>query len=116
NIAEDRDQVRRRRQLRSELGAAPPGSLPHAVQALKESSPGSPDIPAILRASCIVPVLTAHPTEVQRRSTLDLHRAIARSLRKQGSCLDAVEASRRHEELAGLIATLWQTRMLRQTK
>src|SRR5699024_9340495 len=65
-------------------------------------------------------VLTAHPTEVQRQSTLATHRAIATCLEQlelteddktQG--LQARLGARLEERLAGLITTLWQTRLLR---
>src|SRR3546814_4300178 len=65
-----------------------------------------------------MPVLTAHPTEVQRKSTLSLHRDISQSL----AGLDAETAATLHEQqqsrqrLAGLIMTLWQTRLLRRQR
>ncbi|CAM5201133.1 Phosphoenolpyruvate carboxylase OS=Castellaniella defragrans OX=75697 GN=ppc PE=3 SV=1 [Castellaniella defragrans] len=63
-----------------------------------------------------MPVLTAHPTEVQRKSTLDLHQAIAQQLRLRDAPATPLEAAHRQERLAGLISALWQTRMLRQSK
>src|SRR5690606_39951594 len=51
-----------------------------------------------LESTSIVPVLTAHPTEVQRKSTLDLHRDIARQLALYDTQLTPSEADRRSEE------------------
>jgi phosphoenolpyruvate carboxylase len=62
----------------------------------------------------VVPVLTAHPTEVQRQSVLGLERAIADALverhrpRSGHAAHDAAEA-----KLKRLVLTLWHTAMLR---
>ncbi len=65
----------------------------------------------------MTPVLTAHPTEVQRRSTLDLQLAMADWLAKrdQADLLDE-EREGAESELRRIVATLWQTRMLRAVK
>jgi phosphoenolpyruvate carboxylase len=62
----------------------------------------------------VVPVLTAHPTEVQRKSILDCQREIARLLaeRDRGQLLPE-ETTANEEALRRVILTLWQTRMLR---
>ncbi|NYT62557.1 phosphoenolpyruvate carboxylase [Alcaligenaceae bacterium] len=116
NIAEDRDQNRRQRQ--HELHADTPmhGSLQHALDLLKEKGVSSRKILRYLEDACIVPVLTAHPTEVQRKSTLDLHREIARQLAYSGNTLTPSETLLTQQRLTGLVAALWQTRMLRQQK
>ncbi len=116
NIAEDRDQNRRQREY--ELHGATParGSLQHALDLLKENGIGSRKVLRYLEEACIVPVLTAHPTEVQRKSTLDLHREIARQLANTGATLTPSEKLLTEQRLAGLVAALWQTRMLRKQK
>ncbi len=116
NIAEDRDQTRRQRLLRQNAGAAVAGSLEHAVASLRASGMSNARIRRQLAAACIVPVLTAHPTEVQRKSTLDLHRAIADQLRLMDASQAAADSTHMRARLLGLIATLWQTRMLRDSK
>ncbi|WP_345796980.1 phosphoenolpyruvate carboxylase [Castellaniella sp. MT123] len=116
NIAEDRDQTRRQHQQWQAEGPATPGGLQHAVDRLKSSGLSGARIRQHLSQACIVPVLTAHPTEVQRKSTLDLHQAVALHLRHMDAPRTPLEAAHRHERLTGLIADLWQTRMLRQTK
>ncbi|CAM5180243.1 Phosphoenolpyruvate carboxylase OS=Castellaniella defragrans OX=75697 GN=ppc PE=3 SV=1 [Castellaniella defragrans] len=114
NIAEDRDQTRRQRDRWQ--SAAPAGSLSHAVDHLKASGLSGARIRQHLASASIVPVLTAHPTEVQRKSTLDLHQAIAQQLRLRDAPATPLEAAHRQERLTGLISALWQTRMLRQSK
>ncbi|WP_322996232.1 phosphoenolpyruvate carboxylase [Castellaniella sp.] len=116
NIAEDRDQTRRQRLQWQAEGPATPGSLQHAIDHLKTEGLSGEQIRQHLVEACIVPVLTAHPTEVQRKSTLDLHQAIARHLRGMDMPHAPLESARQQERLTGLIAALWQTRMLRQTK
>lgn len=116
NIAEDQDQNRRQRQ--HELAANTPllGSMQHALELLNSQGVSNDAIRSYLEDACIVPVLTAHPTEVQRKSTLDLHREIARQLALGNLTLTPSEEQHMRQRLAGLIATLWQTRMLRQQK
>src|SRR5690625_286771 len=105
--------------------AAPSTSLEYALNhALKEHQPE--ELVKFLDHSTIMPVLTAHPTEVQRQSTLALHRAIAASLQK-ATLVQPKNAQNKDEsnhaqaklpqtelaKLQGLITTLWQTRLLR---
>lgn len=116
NIAEDRDQTRRQRNQVLTRTAASAGSLQHAIDLLKERGIRSGQISRYLAQTCIVPVLTAHPTEVQRKSTLDLHQEIARHLRQLDATLTPTESAHIEQRLTGLIAALWQTRMLRQRK
>lgn len=116
NIAEDRDQTRRQRQQWASSKQAEPGSLRYCVQLLQQAGLSSEKILEDLAKTCIMPVLTAHPTEVQRKSTLDLHRAIAQQMRYMDMPHAPLESARQQEKLTGLIAALWQTRMLRQNK
>src|SRR5690606_29755496 len=92
------------------------GSLQHALNLLRSKGVNSRKVLRYLETACIVPVLTAHPTEVQRKSTLDLHRAIARHLAQGDANLTASEKKLLDQTLTGLVATLWQTRMLRRQK
>jgi phosphoenolpyruvate carboxylase len=116
NIAEDRDQNRRQRN--HELLAHEPtrGSLQGALDTLQKKGISRKKIHACLQQACIVPVLTAHPTEVQRKSTLDIHREIAHQLSLNDTPLTPMESRLLQQKLAGLVATLWQTRMLRWQK
>lgn len=116
NIAEDRDQTRRQRQQWEHQGNDTPGSLEHAMRLLQEAGLSHTQIKKSLAQACIMPVLTAHPTEVQRKSTLDLHQAIAQQLRYMDLPHAPLETARQQEKLTGLITALWQTRMLRQNK
>ena len=116
NIAEDRDQNRRQRQ--HELTAKEPkqGSLQHAIDFMNANGIGNKKIQRLLEEADIVPVLTAHPTEVQRTSTLDLHREIASQLVHRDAVLTPSEEAQLQTRLTGLVVALWQTRLLRQQK
>ncbi|HLR12511.1 MAG TPA: phosphoenolpyruvate carboxylase [Burkholderiaceae bacterium] len=116
NLAEDRDQNRRKRAHEFNQDQPPVTGLAGVMQALAEQGVDQADIRRSLSSGCIMPVLTAHPTEVQRKSTLDLHRQISRLLAQSPAQLTPPERSHRIALLRGHIMTLWQTRMLRRHK
>ncbi len=116
NIAEDRDQNRRQRARAIADDAPARGSLREAVQALGRHGVGVARIRRLLADACVMPVLTAHPTEVQRKSTLDVHREIAAGLTQRDGPLTPEELVDLDASLLGRVATLWQTRMLRYTR
>jgi phosphoenolpyruvate carboxylase len=117
NIAEDLAQVRRLRQLRRD-GQPARGSIADTAQRLGAGG-GAVALRRILASADIMPVLTAHPTEVQRKSILDTERAIAAALGARDQA--AASGDRDAEAAAGQalathVATLWMTRMLRTAK
>ena len=115
NIAEDRHHVRRRRAHERE-GHLQEGSLAVALERLHRADHRAADIARTLERACISPVLTAHPTEVQRQSILDAERALAELLARR----DDLHGDARQAELEALVRArvtqLWQTRMLRAAK
>lgn len=116
NIAEDRDQNRRQRARALADPAPSRGSLRETVQTLGRHGVGPARIRRLLAEACVMPVLTAHPTEVQRKSTLDEHREIAQALAHRDATLTPEELAEIDATLLGRVATLWQTRMLRYTR
>ncbi|MDO8298596.1 phosphoenolpyruvate carboxylase, partial [Lacisediminimonas sp.] len=116
NIAEDQHHNRTRR---AELmaGAAPePGTLSAALARIGQASAGGKQVRQFFDDALLSPVLTAHPTEVQRKSTLDAEHAIAGLLRQRGLPMTPRELADNDVQLRARIATLWQTRMLRYTR
>ena len=115
NIAEDRHHVRRR-QHHERQGHQQDGSLALCFERLHRADVRSADIAAMLAQAYISPVLTAHPTEVQRKSILDAERAIAELIGHRDDL--GLERDRRDNEalMRARITQLWQTRMLRYTK
>jgi phosphoenolpyruvate carboxylase len=117
NIAEDRHQNRRRRAYR--LAGLPPqlGSLRHALDDLAARKVSSGEIRAWLRGALVSPVLTAHPTEVKRKTVLDCERDVAR-LMAELEGLDLLPEERLEAEgaLKRSVLQLWQTAMLRLSR
>ncbi len=115
NIAEDRQHVRRRAHHERE-GNLQDGSLAMAFERLHNADHRATDIAAALNKAFISPVLTAHPTEVQRKSILDAERAIAELLAERGDLVSERTLNENTELMRARITQLWQTRMLRYTK
>ena len=115
NIAEDRQHVRRRAHHERE-GNLQDGSLAMAFERLHSADHRATDIAAVLNKAFISPVLTAHPTEVQRKSILDAERAIAELLAERGDLYSERTLNENTALMRARITQLWQTRMLRYTK
>ncbi|HYD81428.1 MAG TPA: phosphoenolpyruvate carboxylase [Paucimonas sp.] len=116
NIAEDQHHNRRRR-AHALAGSAPQqGSVAYALSRLDDAGVSGATVRSFLKHSLISPVLTAHPTEVQRKSILDAERKIAELLAERDLPLTPKERARNTELLHAHVATLWQTRMLRYSK
>ena len=116
NIAEDRHHIRRRRAHLLAGSAPQPSSVAFSMTRLKDAGVGRDAIAAFLGEALIAPVLTAHPTEAQRKSILDAGHAIAHLLAERDLPLTPRERERNVRLLQARIATLWQTRMLRYEK
>nr|WP_254212729.1 phosphoenolpyruvate carboxylase [Burkholderia multivorans] len=117
NIAEDRHHNRRRR-IHALAGSAPqPGTVAHALDKLKTTGNASKRVlQRFFDDALIVPVLTAHPTEVQRKSILDAQHDIARLLAERDQELTARERQHNEAMLRARVTALWQTRMLRDAR
>jgi phosphoenolpyruvate carboxylase len=117
NIAEDRHHLRRARDIRREGARALPSTLRGLFEDGRERGVQAPEEAQRMAGIRVHPVLTAHPTEVQRKSTLDAQLAIAAALARLDSA-DALpeEIEAAEQEMRRLVATLWQTRMLRAVK
>ncbi|KVR06460.1 phosphoenolpyruvate carboxylase [Burkholderia ubonensis] len=117
NIAEDRHHNRRRR-IHALAGSAPqPGTVAFALDQLKQAGGASKGVlQRFFDDALIVPVLTAHPTEVQRKSILDAQHDIARLLAERDQELTARERQHNEAMLRARVTALWQTRMLRDAR
>ncbi|WP_207003119.1 phosphoenolpyruvate carboxylase [Trinickia mobilis] len=117
NIAEDRHHNRRRR-VHALAGSAPQaGTIAYALARLTQAgAAATPVLEQFFHGALIVPVLTAHPTEVQRKSILDAGRAIARLLAERDQPLTARERAQNEAILRARVTSLWQTRMLRDSR
>jgi phosphoenolpyruvate carboxylase len=108
NIAEDAHQNRRRQAHAQGGSPRRPGSFGYALERAADGRPADDLLGWFARAR-VSPVLTAHPTEVQRQSILECEREIARLI-----LLPAAPA--RDRALRAEVLRLWLTAMLRLTK
>ena len=115
NIAEDRRHLRRRGVHQAE-GSLQNGSLARTFMRLAEARVGADKVAAALESFYVSPVLTAHPTEVQRKSTLDAERAIAALVAERDQLKSSRERADNEARLRARIVQLWQTRVLRTRK
>src|SRR5574337_2036321 len=117
NIAEAQHHIRRSR-AHALAGSSPrEASLAHALDAAFAAGLQASDLAAFFEEALISPVLTAHPTEVQRKSILNCLMVIARLLDARDRMAPTPEEAVENEEaLRRGVLTLWQTRMLRTTK
>ncbi len=117
NLAEDLDNTRRVRQ--AEIAGERPadGSLVRALDRAGAAGVGPEALCDFFNVAAVVPVLTAHPTEVQRKSVRDLEMEIERLLRaRERSQLTPRERAASDEAVRRAVLGLWQTRMLRLEK
>ncbi|HNC20567.1 phosphoenolpyruvate carboxylase [Accumulibacter sp.] len=117
NIAEDEHHVRRRRA--HDLAGSPPreGSLVHALDRLAESEVPPEVVADFFAHALVAPVLTAHPTEVQRQSLIRNHRDLAHLLdQRERQRMTPEEEAENDLGLGNAILTLWQSRMLRPVR
>ena len=117
NIAEDEHHIRRRRA--HDLAGSPPreGSLVFALDALASAAVSPEAIADFFAHALVAPVLTAHPTEVQRQSLIRNHRDVSRLLdQRERLQMTPEEEADNDLALANAILTLWQSRMLRPVR
>ena len=117
NIAEDLHHNRRRR-AHLKAGSKPQeGSLQRVLQNAEAQKVAQTAMQAFFDKALISPVLTAHPTEVQRKSILNCQLIIS-SLLADRDRLDMTpeELEENEETLRRFVLILWSTRMLRTTK
>jgi phosphoenolpyruvate carboxylase len=128
NLAEDRHHIRRRA-VHERAGSTRPGSIDGTLQRLHSNGISPLTISQTLARSFVSPVLTAHPTEVQRKSILDAERDIAHLLTARDDILaqaaahhvahDALtprELADNEAHLRARVLQLWHTRLLRFSK
>ena len=117
NVAEDQNNIR---QMRSSLraGETPmPGTLALTLSHARAAGISAADLRKFFATALISPVLTAHPTEVRRKSTIDREMEIAALLdRRERVQLTPEELAASDEQLRRAVLTLWQTNILRRTK
>ncbi len=117
NIAEDQHHIRR---IRSHaIAGSPPRSstIEKALERVFEAGMSLDEIISFFEDALISPVLTAHPTEVRRKSVMTREMEIANILfRREQGIATPLEKRELEDDLSRAILTLWQTNLLRQSK
>src|SRR5882757_5290744 len=114
NIAEDQNNIR---QMRAQNSAGIVSTLARTLAHAREAGISADQLRRFFGTAQVSPVLTAHPTEVRRKSTIDREMEIAALLdRRERMHLTAEEFEASEEQLRRAVLTLWQTNLLRRTK
>jgi phosphoenolpyruvate carboxylase len=118
NIAEDTHRSRRRREHEIMGSPAREGSFAFSLDAVVREIPDAAErIEAFFATALVSPVLTAHPTEVQRQSTQHALQQIADLLdRRDRQTLTPDEQRDADATLKQVVQTLWYTRMVRSER
>ncbi len=107
NLAEDRQGIA------AEEGA----DLAAALDRLSREGIGREAVAALLDHALIAPVLTAHPTEVRRKSMIDHRNRIAQLMALRDRGIETTpDGDRVDEAIVRQVALLWQTRVLRRER
>jgi len=116
NLAETQHRKRRRRGAQLQPGApSQAGTIRGTLQRLREAGVGKEAALELLARILIVPVFTAHPTEVSRRTVLFKRGRIAESLERLDRLpLTGAEAALHEAAIAAEITALWQTDEVRR--
>jgi phosphoenolpyruvate carboxylase len=117
NTAEDVHHERRRRYHRTTGTAPQVGSIQAALDRIALEGVSADRLAAAIEALRVSPVLTAHPTEVRRRTIIDALQEIARLVDLRSRLqMDPQEQADTDAELRAAILILWQTAFLRVSK
>jgi phosphoenolpyruvate carboxylase len=106
NIAED--------QIQRDLGGeVRPDTLAGALRTLHAEGVEAGAVRSLLAQAFVAPVITAHPSEVRRKSVLDRQMAIASALAAHQGAAGAAERATIEQTLLREVSIFWRTRLLR---
>ena len=117
NIAEDQHHIRRGRAHAFTPSGPRPGTMAHTLEQARAAHIAPDDLRRFFAEAMVVPVLTAHPTEVRRKSMIDREMEVADLLAERDQReLTEDELATNEMALRRAILTLWQTNLLRRTR
>ncbi|HVG20042.1 MAG TPA: phosphoenolpyruvate carboxylase, partial [Blastocatellia bacterium] len=118
NLAETNHRKRRRRAAELLIDRpAQPGDLRGTLLRMRAAGISAGDALELLRRIKVIPVFTAHPTEVARRTVLFKRQRISERLEQLNRLpLSDREAAKIAAEIAADITALWQTDEVRRSK
>jgi phosphoenolpyruvate carboxylase len=117
NLAEDQHHIRRTRAYA--MAEAPPrrGTMAYALARARDAGVTRDQLEGFFARALCVAVLTAHPTEVRRQSTIDREREIARLLDERDRVkFTPEELAANRRALRRNVLTLWQTSLVRHSR
>ena len=117
NIAEDQHHIRRTRAYA--MAKAPPrqGTMAYALGRAGKAGVSRERLQAFFAHALCSAVLTAHPTEIRRKSSIDREMEISRLLDERDRIQFTPEELRANRRaLRRAVLTLWQTSILRDTR
>lgn len=107
NLAEDRQGV----------SAEPGATLGDVLEVLAGQGIGKDEAAGLLDGALIAPVLTAHPTEVRRKSVIDHRNRIAELMKlRDAGVAETPEGDPVEDAIVRQIGLLWRTRPLRRER
>ncbi|CCG01635.1 phosphoenolpyruvate carboxylase [Blastococcus saxobsidens] len=116
NLAEDIHHERRRRHHRRAGSPPQRGSLAATFELLDRAGLSEDTVARELAGALVCPVVTAHPTEVRRKTVFQVQRQIAELIRQRdragGGDVDDEWSAR----MSRSVLTLWQTALLRLSR
>ncbi|HYP37751.1 MAG TPA: phosphoenolpyruvate carboxylase [Stellaceae bacterium] len=117
NISEDQHHIRRTRAHALTASAPREGTMAYALSRAGEAGISPRRLAAFFTGAMVMPVLTAHPTEVRRKSTIDREMEVAHLLAERDRpSMTAAELDTNETALRRAVLTLWQTNLLRHTR
>jgi phosphoenolpyruvate carboxylase len=91
--------------------------MAHALARARDAAISQSKLQNFFTNAIVCPVLTAHPTEVRRKNTIDREMEVAHLLAERDSFrLTPEEMAANEEALRCAVLTLWQTSMLRGSR
>ena len=117
NIAEDQHHIRRSRAYAMANAAPRQGTMAHALAHARDGGLSRAALQAFFGSAVCSPVLTAHPTEIRRQSSIDREMEIAKLLDERDRVqFTPEELTANRKALRRAVLTLWQTSILRGTR
>ncbi|MCF6734655.1 phosphoenolpyruvate carboxylase [Blastococcus sp. KM273129] len=116
NLAEDIHHERRRRHHRRAGSPPQQGSLAAAFALLDEAGVAEDTVARELAGALVCPVVTAHPTEVRRKTVFQVQRQVTELIRQRDRAADGDVDPEWSARLWRSVLTLWQTALLRLSR
>jgi phosphoenolpyruvate carboxylase len=117
NIAEDQHHIRRTRAYAKAEAPPRPGTMAYALGQARQARLTREQLQDFFDHALCSPVLTAHPTEIRRKSSIDREMEIARLLDERDRIeFTPEELAANRRALRRNVLTLWQTSLVRGTR